>query len=377
MPRVLVIADDLTGAAEISGIATRFGLTAALLRRPAPPPTSVDCVVYDTNSRQLPEAVAGNETRVAAVFASAGTFDWVFKKTDSALRGAPAVEMNWTASVFRRRSTLFLPHNPSRGRVIRGGRYAINGVPLHQTEFANDPDHPAATDDALTLLRSPASARCLGLTDTPGDGVNLCEAATADEIDAWAARFEPTTMLAAGGADFFKALLRRSVPPRRATAAATVRRPMLYVSGTTSPAAAVRRQEMAGADTLVDMPQAVFDGGVANGSAMDAWIASCVRILRRAGAAMLAVGRPIAAHRGKGLLLQNALAAAAARVIVDVRPGTVACEGGATAAAVCEAMDWRAFDVDAELAPGIVMLRSTPAAPRLIVKPGSYAWPAM
>lgn len=59
------------------------------------------------------------------------------------------------------------------------GRYHVAGVPLHQTEFARDPLHPATTDDAFTLLRDPTgTAKCVP-PGSPIEGFILGQAGSA------------------------------------------------------------------------------------------------------------------------------------------------------------------------------------------------------
>ncbi len=55
---------------------------------------------------------------------------------------------------------------------------------------------------------------------------------------------------------------------------------------------------------------------------------------------------------------------------------TVFVEGGATASAVIRQLGWSSLTVQAELAPGVVVLQPTGFPGMcLITKPGSYSWP--
>jgi uncharacterized protein YgbK (DUF1537 family) len=110
-----------------------------------------------------------------------------------------------------------------------------------------------------------------------------------------------------------------------------------------------------------------------------AWAGKVVSALRDAGSALMLIDRPLDRAPGAPQRLQSALADAVAAVLSEFRPDHMLLEGGATAAAVCRRMDWRAFAVVAELAGGVVQLRvdGSLAAPSLIIKPGSYAWPAV
>ena len=52
-------------------------------------------------------------------------------------------------------SILLATANPERGRIIRDGNYYVDGVPLHQTAFASDPEYPRATSAVRELLGQP------------------------------------------------------------------------------------------------------------------------------------------------------------------------------------------------------------------------------
>src|SRR5439155_14362660 len=131
--RALVIADDLTGAAEIAGIAHRLGLATRLFR--IPPEVFDDGVtVIDTDSRHSlsPE----NAVRASLANLEPSHFDLIYKKIDSALRGPVLAEVQASMNQLHLETALLLPQNPTRGRTIESGQYLINGVPIDQTDFA-------------------------------------------------------------------------------------------------------------------------------------------------------------------------------------------------------------------------------------------------
>ena len=45
------------------------------------------------------------------------------------------------------RRALLVPANPALGRVIRGGCYFIDGIPIDKTDFGQDPEYPARFPD--------------------------------------------------------------------------------------------------------------------------------------------------------------------------------------------------------------------------------------
>src|SRR5262249_8093772 len=144
---ILVIADDLTGAAEIGGVAVSYGLS-TVIQRGGFANAKADAVIIDNDTRHLAEAdaLAKSESILAPLGRSA--FGLVYKKTDSMLRGPVAAEVTAIAASLKFDRVLLVPQNPSRKRVIVNGQYLVDGVPLHQSPIAVDPQHSPTTSDA-------------------------------------------------------------------------------------------------------------------------------------------------------------------------------------------------------------------------------------
>src|SRR5437868_15286782 len=108
MMRALVIADDLTGAAEIAGVGLRYGLPTRLGR------ASVDrceagLTVVDTDSRLLAKDEAAKRVREFVANLSVADFDLIYKKTDSVLRGPMVAEVEALMKAFDRPAALLVP----------------------------------------------------------------------------------------------------------------------------------------------------------------------------------------------------------------------------------------------------------------------------
>src|SRR5437660_10154306 len=86
MMRILAIADDLSGAAEIAGIGRRFGLSTRLSRDRAGH-SEPGLTVVDTDSRLLAPEKAGRIVRESVAALDRGAFYLIDKKADSVLRG--------------------------------------------------------------------------------------------------------------------------------------------------------------------------------------------------------------------------------------------------------------------------------------------------
>ena len=150
---MIVIADDITGAAEIAGIAYSQGQQVRLVCGGSLCCNTVAAygtdgtnwadgtTVIATDTRSMTEADAIAEThRMAAAFGlpEGNTPFHLFKKTDSALRGHVVAELTALMEATGYQRAVYLPANPSKGRVIRNGIYYINDVPIHETAFSYD-----------------------------------------------------------------------------------------------------------------------------------------------------------------------------------------------------------------------------------------------
>jgi uncharacterized protein YgbK (DUF1537 family) len=100
--RILVIADDLSGAAELTGIGARH-LLPARLERDAPVSVPHDGVtVLDTDTRLIEQDEAPQRIARAIRHLRGEPFDLIYKKTDSALRGPILAEVEALMESFGR-----------------------------------------------------------------------------------------------------------------------------------------------------------------------------------------------------------------------------------------------------------------------------------
>ena len=207
---MLIIADDITGAAEIAGIAWRKGLKVRLMvYQPNMPTTPLsswrgaggEALILATDTRSgteeeavktieevatclysgvqecrssgvqtLPSSTSNSSTRQLVNLSTDASnsstcqlvnssTDIIFKKTDSVLRGHVAAELEALMRLTGKSNTLLIPQNPSKGRIVKDGIYYINGTPLDQTSFAYDPEFPAKTAEAKKLLKRSAGVQ--------------------------------------------------------------------------------------------------------------------------------------------------------------------------------------------------------------------------
>jgi len=140
--RVLIVADDLTGALDTAGAFASRGIATKVVAQPgagdAESIRNAQVVAINTASRHLPAAEAAIHILQSAQLLSSHHFDIVFKKIDSTLRGNVVVETETLMNVCGRGVALVAPAFPAQGRTVINGMVHVEGVPLPETGFAKD-----------------------------------------------------------------------------------------------------------------------------------------------------------------------------------------------------------------------------------------------
>jgi uncharacterized protein YgbK (DUF1537 family) len=348
---IVVVADDLTGAAELAAVALRHGLRAEV-QTVFDPETDADVVCIDTDTRSLPPERAARAVEALVRRLVEAKPAWIFKKCDSVLRGPVLAEAKAMAGAAGKKRIMVLPANPARGRVIRQGNYFVQDQPLHETIFRHDPEYPRTTSSVAELLGGDLS------------GVSMPDVESAADVARYAAGIDEDT-LPVGGVDFFAALLAARIPPRTVPAssvpAANSVSETLLVCGSAASWAARRTQAV-----KLDVP--VF--------ALPYDVVATVKALRRSRVALIGVGDAPATRALSPAALVDQLARSVAGVLRDTTVTRLLLEGGATAAAVMRAMGWTRLRAEEGSAQGVGGFRPlSPGAPMLFIKPGSYPWP--
>ena len=377
-----VIADDLTGAAELGAIGLRHGLQAEIIvAGQVSGEASLVCI--DTDSRSCNPKEAGRRAAEAAHVLRESRARWIYKKVDSVLRGQVVAEVEAVMGQLGSKRALLLPANPSLGRTIVDGEYRVHGRPIHKTEFARDTEHPRLSAQVLDLVpprRRPIQVGKLGAA-LPADGIVVGEASSPLDLKHWVSHLTPDE-LAAGGAEFFGALLAKSGykeiggyawrPPALGTG------PHLFVCGTLSNAGRdfIRAARKTGTPVFSLGHDAAGNGHLADAEA-ESIAAETAAALGRHSSAILQIGLPRVRDPRAARQLAADLARVTQSVLRKAEVGQLFVEGGATAAELVHRMAWERLTVLREVAPGVATLGVGGApAPCLTIKPGSYLWPA-
>jgi D-threonate/D-erythronate kinase len=138
--RLLIIADDLTGAADCGMACVAAGLDSIVVLKDNEPIPSADVVSVDAATRRLSSPDAAEQTaRLTRRYLGPQT-RILFKKLDSTLRGHVAQEIAAVLSVTRALHVahgiaIVAPAFPAMGRTTVGGRQFVRGVPVETTEI--------------------------------------------------------------------------------------------------------------------------------------------------------------------------------------------------------------------------------------------------
>jgi len=147
---LLVIADDLSGAADCGIVCARHGLSTLVVLGDTADEIDTDVLSVDGNTRHLDSAKAAAETArlVRKYIRDEGQL--FFKKLDSTLRGnvaaelAAALEARRDVALNRERIVAVLaPAFPANGRTTSSGWQLVHGKPLEETELWQRESLPA------------------------------------------------------------------------------------------------------------------------------------------------------------------------------------------------------------------------------------------
>lgn len=186
MGRLLMIADDFTGALDSGVQFAARGARTCVVTDPAYDfsRAEAEVLVLDAETRHLPPGAAYQVVFRAVRSALDAGFSFIYKKTDSALRGNVGAELSAVLDAAGADRMPFLPAFPKLRRLTRNGVHYIDGVPVADSVFGKDPFEPVRRSAVAEIigeqtqravcLRKPGEAM-----DAPGIQVYDAE----DEVD--------------------------------------------------------------------------------------------------------------------------------------------------------------------------------------------------
>ncbi len=374
---IVVIADDLTGAAEIGGIGLRYNLTVEITS-PADLSSRADLLIVNTNSRSKSKEEAMNEIRSLCDQLKQLQPLFIFKKIDSVLRGhiIPEIEIQLKALNLKR--ALLVPANPAAGRKITDATYFIDGIPIHETDFSKDPEFPIKSSSVLKML--PAESLNIAvknhLYELPLNEIVIGEVESEEDLTSWAKKIADG-MLIAGSAAFFSAILeqRYTCFTKHYREHVALGFPLLYVCGTKFNASHALIEAL----KLKGKPVAYMPANLLNAQSHDhdiiTWSKKIQGLLEENGKAVIAIDQKNSFSENKEAVnIRKNMALAVAEVFKNNNIGELIIEGGATASEVLEQLNINKLFVVQELSPGVTRSLTTTKGLAITLKPGSYTW---
>ncbi len=166
--RIGVVADDITGSNDIGVMFAKGGMAVkvmSLTDTPVPQDfDGVDVLVINTGSRlDTAEAAAEKSARAAAFLRDQGC-DMIHSKTCSVFRGNIGATFDAVQDVLGEGCSMVIAGFPRNGRTTLEGVHYLNGVPVSETNFANDPVTPLKHSRLSALIGQQSVRVCREFT---------------------------------------------------------------------------------------------------------------------------------------------------------------------------------------------------------------------
>lgn len=412
--KLLVIADDLTGANDTAAQFAKRGISVLVLTGATDVSLAANApyqvVAVNTESRHLAGAQAAEAVSRWVERGLKAGYTHFYKKTDSTLRGNVGGELEAFMKVSGRRILPFIPAAPKLKRTTVGGVQNVDGKPLHATAFAADPLEPLAESyiPALIQRQTALAARVVKTAESRSlaDAANFSEpgiyvfdaASTADlrRIGGLLQRCDllRATAGSAGFAERLAELLPFEKNPSAAVASPQSDGRWLIVNGSVNEVSLrqIARAEAAGFAAVTLAPAELLaptnNDGADSAVGAQPMLTKISAFARQGGDVILrSLRQPadMAAYREYGrqrglapqethLLIAERLGELTKEILRQTEFGFLIVFGGDTLAAIARAMRWGAWQPLGEILPGVVTARilAHPAAPLLITKAGGF-----
>lgn len=371
--KIIVLADDFSGAAEIAGIGVRYGLTAEV-QFELDLSISASLIVVNTDTRNKSKVQALEkivEVATQLKQANAG----IFVKVDSVMRGHLILEIEGLLQGLKRNRAILLPANPVRGRKIIQGQYYVNEKLLEKSVFNSDPTFPTVTSSLHQIMANathhyhlsrgevfPANAEHLILT-----GDLECKKDFSDYLAQANA-----TDLVCGAAECFEAYLEAQEYYEQPLAVVSHRPITLIINGST-----INNDDVAEDSTFALPGQWVGDNFNISQEELLTWQKHVVQCLHEKCVGKVVIEHSVKSTKANSSLFERCFVALIQSVfeIFQSSNVTIGLTGGATACGIMTQLKLTRLSVVGELASGVVCLSAENSNAYFAVKPGSYAWP--
>lgn len=191
MTKLLVIADDLTGAMD-TGVQFKardtivqvynhgsFDLLGAASQ-------GRQVLIVDAETRHMRPEDAGHTVSQIVAWAVKAGIPCIYKKTDSGLRGNIGSELSSMLLASKAKHVHFIPAFPQMGRTTVNGLHYINSIPVADSVFGRDPFEPVLHSAVADIIaeQSCVTTHLMGakVPEHLPKGILIYDSASEDEL---------------------------------------------------------------------------------------------------------------------------------------------------------------------------------------------------
>lgn len=388
------IADDFTGASDVASFFAKGGMRTRLYNGV---PQKVcdadfDAAVIALKTRTQETAIAVEESVAALKWLREQGAERFYVKYCSTFDSTPTGNIgpicDASMEFLQTPYTVLCPALPVNGRVVRGGRLFVNGVPLEQSPMKNHPLTPmwASSIDELMVPQSKYPCRAIGRVcggALPGldaaHGYYVPDMETDSDADAIVACFGGLRLLT-GGSGLAQPLAQKLMGGRAVSQPdCGTDGPALLLAGSCSVATReqIKAYRAKGGVCLKIDPLALLDGTV---NAKELWqqAKDCLgeSVLIYSSDTPENVHKIQAYGQEQTAALLESTFAQLAYLAVQGGIRRVIVAGGETGGAVTRRLGFDAYEIGQSIAPGVPVM--TPVADqslRLVLKSGNFGQP--
>lgn len=379
--KIVVIADDFTGAAEIGGIGLRNGLRVAI-ETELMESKDVDLLVLATDTRSLPVSEATKVIKkLTKEILQLNPF-LIYKKIDSVLRGNVSEEIEAQLDVMNLNKSIIIAGNPIFNRVIKDGKYFIDHIPLQDSHFVPNSQHPITTNEILKIISSnikyPLYSR-KNSDSLPDKGLIMGDVESIEDLHKWT-QFYSNNILFAGASGFFNSLLKSLKlynPTANGYHVPSLGEKRLFVLGSYYPKNNALMENMVeNGHYHANMPFEIYNDKNYSHDIFKKWQDQVLSALEKHQKVIVSSLHTDSKDPDIHKRVKKEIAELVVKVCDRVNIDEILVEGGSTTSEIIDKLNINHLTPMQELDTGVIRMQieSMPGL-CLTTKPGSYLWP--
>lgn len=169
MVKLLIIADDFTGALDTGVKFAESGASVRVVTDYEYDFCSADktaqVLVMDAETRHISKEKAYDRVYRITKRARQANIAYIYKKTDSALRGNIGSELTAVLDASGDKILHFFPAFPKMGRTTKNGIHYIDGIPVQESVFGKDPFEPVICSEVSRIIAAQSDIPVRVMTD--------------------------------------------------------------------------------------------------------------------------------------------------------------------------------------------------------------------